>query len=61
MFSDLLQLSLSANVVLFGLFPLIVIGMGIAYAVKQWRDHRRQRDGDRQQAEAGKPPSPPPH
>lgn len=38
MFSDLLSLNLSANVVLFGIFPLIIIGLGIAYAVKQWRD-----------------------
>lgn len=44
MFSDLLQLSLSANVVLFGLFPLFIIGLGIAYAVKQWRDRDK---GDR--------------
>lgn len=45
MFSDLLQLNLSANVVLFGLFPLIIIGLGIAYAVKQWRDKDRSGRG----------------
>jgi uncharacterized membrane protein YhaH (DUF805 family) len=44
MFSDLLNLSLSANVVLFGVFPLIIIGLGIAYAVKQWRDRNKHDD-----------------
>lgn len=38
MFSELLQLSFGANVVLFGVFPLIIIGLGIAYAIRQWRD-----------------------
>jgi hypothetical protein len=48
MFSDLLHLSFSANVVLFGVFPLIIIGLGIAYAIRQWRDRRRggRRDGE---------------
>jgi hypothetical protein len=45
MFSDLLQLNLSASVVLFGIFPVIIIALGIAYAVKQWRE--RKRDGDK--------------
>lgn len=44
MFSDVLQISLSANVVLFGLFPLFIIGLGIAYAVKQWCDRDRDQD-----------------
>jgi hypothetical protein len=45
MFSDLLSLNLSANLVLFGIFPLIIIGLGIAYAVKQWRDRNKDRRG----------------
>jgi len=44
MFSDLLSLSLSANLVLFGIFPLIIIGLGIAYAVKQWREKKKRDD-----------------
>jgi uncharacterized protein HemY len=59
MFSELLQLSLSANVVLFGLFPVIIIGLGVAYGVKQWRDHQRQRKADRQRRDAGTSPPPP--
>ncbi len=47
MFSDLLQLNLSASVVLFGIFPVIIIGLGIAYAVKQWRDRKRDVDKDK--------------
>jgi uncharacterized membrane protein YhaH (DUF805 family) len=43
MFSDLLSLNLSANLVLFGIFPLIIIGLGIAYAVKQWRDRDKEK------------------
>jgi hypothetical protein len=35
---------------------VIIIGLGIAYAVKQWRDHRRQREVERQQSDQGTPP-----
>lgn len=45
MFSDLLSLNLSANLVLFGIFPLIIIALGIAYAVKQWRDRDKDHRG----------------
>lgn len=43
MFSDLLQLNHSATVVLFGIFPVIIIVLGIAYAIRQWRG--RDKDG----------------
>jgi hypothetical protein len=36
--NDLLNLALSAKLVLFGVFPVIIIGLGLAYAIKQWRD-----------------------
>jgi len=45
MFSDLINLNLSANLVLFGIFPVIIIGLGIAYAVKQWRERDNDRRG----------------
>ena len=41
MLRDVLQLNLGASVVLFGIFPAIIIGLGIAYAIKQWRDGRK--------------------
>lgn len=44
MFSDLLQLSASANAVLLDIFPLLIIGLGIAYGIKQWRDHGKKDD-----------------
>lgn len=44
MFSDLLSLNLSANLVLFGIFPVIIIALGIAYAVKQWRDRDKKKE-----------------
>lgn len=44
MFSDLLQMSASANALLFGVFPVIIIALGVAYAIKQRRDRRKHDD-----------------
>ncbi len=47
--NDLVNLNLSAQVLLFGLFPALIIGLGIAYGVKQWREAKRrdQHDNER--------------
>lgn len=41
--NDLVNLSLSAKWLLFGVFPVIIIGLGIAYAVVQWRARDRDK------------------
>lgn len=43
MFSDLLQLNLSATVVLFGIFPVLIIALGIAYGIRQWRERDKEK------------------
>ena len=47
--SDLVNLNLSAQVLLFAVFPAVIIGLGVAYGVKQWRDSKRrdQQDDER--------------
>lgn len=47
--NDLVNLNLSAQVLLFGIFPAIIIALGIAYGVKQRRDSRRRDQQDEDQ------------
>jgi hypothetical protein len=41
--NDLLQLHVGAQVVLFGVFPAIIIALAVAYGLHQWRAARRER------------------
>ena len=43
--NDLIQLNVSTQALLFGVFPVIIIAMAVAYGVKQWRDGRRAKRG----------------
>ncbi len=48
MSNELIQLNVSAQILLAGVFPAIIIGLGIAYWVHQRRARRRDRDDDAQ-------------
>ncbi len=42
MTNELIQLSVSAQILLAGVFPAIIIALGIAYAIKQRRTKNNQ-------------------
>lgn len=48
MSNELVQLNVSAQILLAGIFPAIIIGLGIAYWIHQRRARRRQQDDDAQ-------------
>jgi hypothetical protein len=42
--NELIQLNISAQILLAGVFPAIIVGLGIAYWLHQRRARRSQRD-----------------
>lgn len=46
MSNELIQLNVSAQILLAGIFPALIIGLGIAYWLHQRRARRRDHDDD---------------